>query len=337
MKHSPSTRRAFVKSAAFGSVAIILTQTCSGCTEDTPANPYANLQSDNYLGDISIETRVTGEEVFLEGPAVGPGGRVYFTNVPASEILTWNPATQELAVFRQNTQLTNGLLFDANGHLLACEGGAGRVTRTNLETGEVTVLADNFEGNPLEAPNDVAVDAQGRIYFSSRPGPAPSAGYTNAVYRVDPDGSIHQLLREPAVHMPNGVVVSPDNQHLYLIEAHADADRYRHLKVFDLSEDGSIANGRVLYDFYPGRSGDGMCIDKNGNLFVAAGLHQTRGTSETLDTRPGIHVISPEGKLLAYRETPEDTVTNCSFGGEDNKTLYITCGSLLLSASIPNA
>ena len=74
-----------------------------------------------------------------------------------------------------------------------------------------------------------------------------------------------------------------------------------------------------------------MCIDQNGNLYVAAGLHQTRGTSETLDTRPGIHVISPEGQLLAYRKTPVDTITNCTFGGKDLKTLYITCGKYLLS------
>ena len=74
-----------------------------------------------------------------------------------------------------------------------------------------------------------------------------------------------------------------------------------------------------------------MCIDAAGNLYVAAGLHKTRGTSETLDTRPGIHVVSPQGRLIAYRETPEDTITNCTFGGADLRTLYVTCGSKLLS------
>ena len=73
-----------------------------------------------------------------------------------------------------------------------------------------------------------------------------------------------------------------------------------------------------------------MCIDAKGNLYVAAGLHKTRSTSETLDTKPGIHVVSPEGKLIAFRETPEDTITNCTFGGEDLRSLYVTCGSLLL-------
>ena len=74
-----------------------------------------------------------------------------------------------------------------------------------------------------------------------------------------------------------------------------------------------------------------MCIDAKGNLYVAAGLHKTRNTSETLDTRSGIHVVSPDGELLDYVETPADTITNCTFGGADLKTLYITCGSKLLS------
>jgi len=66
-------------------------------------------------------------------------------------------------------------------------------------------------------------------------------------------------------------------------------------------------------------------------------LHNTRGTSETLDTRPGIHVVSPQGKLLAFVQTPEDTITNCRFGGSDLKTLYVTCGSVLLSLRTPNS
>ena len=87
----------------------------------------------------------------------------------------------------------------------------------------------------------------------------------------------------------------------------------------------------MVIDFYPGRSGDGMAIDEMGNLYVAAGLHATRQTSETLDTRPGIHVVSPEGKILAFRETPEDTITNCTFGGINRKTLFVTCGTKLLA------
>ena len=131
--------------------------------------------------------------------------------------------------------------------------------------------------------------------------------------------------------MPNGIVTSPDNKVLYLIEAHPEADRHRELRSYDLTADGRVVNQHTLFNFYPGRSGDGMSIDREGNLYVAAGLHKRRGTSETLDTKPGIHVFSPEGELLAFARTPEDTITTCAFGGEDLRSLYITSGPLLLS------
>ena len=131
--------------------------------------------------------------------------------------------------------------------------------------------------------------------------------------------------------MPNGLVTAPDGKHLYLIEAHPDADHHRDIRRYEITEDGRLVNEEVVIDFYPGRSGDGMAIDAKGNLYVAAGLHATRKTSETLDTKPGIHVISPDGKLFAFRETPEDTITNCTFGGKDLKTLFVTCGTKLLA------
>lgn len=224
-------------------------------------------------------------------------------------------------------------MFDKRGRLIACEGGAGRVTRTDMATGEVEVLASSYEGRPIEAPNDLVIDASGRIYFTSRPSSdVPPRGYVNAVYRIDMDGSIRQVLAEPDVDMPNGIALSPGEETLYVIEAHADAGRARHIKAFAVEPDMSLSDDRILIDFYPGRSGDGMCVDADGNLYVAAGLHARRGTSETLDTRPGIHVISSSGELLDYLATPQDTVTNCTFGGADLKTLYVTAGRQLLSA-----
>ena len=118
---------------------------------------------------------------------------------------------------------------------------------------------------------------------------------------------------------------------LSLIEAHSAANHNRSILAFDLDKGGQLSNRRTHINFYPGRSGDGMCIDAEGNLYVAGGLHKTRRTSETLDTRPGIHVISPAGKLVAFRQTPTDTITNCTFGGTDLRTLYITSGNHLHS------
>ncbi len=324
-------RRQFLQSTTIAGMGLIFPRPLV-LSPERPPDHYKDLKSGRYLGKVKVETRINDVEVFTEGPAVDGNGQVFFTNIPVNKILKWDPETKALGVFSSDSQGANGLRFTRNGDLLVCEGGSGQITRIDRSTGERTVLADQYRGKKLQSPNDLDIDSQGRIYFSSRTNdPDPQQHNLRALYRLDPGGEIHQLLVEPDIHMPNGVVVSPDESTLYLIEAHSGADHNRNILAFDLSADGTLSNRRTHFDFYPGRSGDGMCIDEEGNLYVAAGLHKRRGTSETLDTRPGIHVISPEGQLLAYRETPEDTITNCSFGGKDLRTLYISCGTYLLS------
>ncbi len=325
---SPLSRRDFLQQSG---VAVGAVLACSRETAAAPAS-YAGLDSARYLGPVEVLAVIRDTSVFTEGPAVDRAGNLLFTNVPVNKILKWDPTARELSVFREGSHEANGLYFAPDGSLLACEGGTARVTRTDPQTGDIEVLAEGFQGKRLAKPNDLCMDDRGRIYFTSRTAVTDAENENlKAVYRIDPDRSLHQILAWPDVHMPNGIVTSPDNQRLYVIESHPDADHHRDIRVYDLRPDGSVANGRVLIDFYPGRSGDGMCIDAEENLYVAAGLHRTRQTSETLDTKPGIHVISPAGKLLAYRETPEDTITNCTFGGPDLRTLYVTCGTQLLS------
>jgi gluconolactonase len=332
------SRREFIRSSLAGGVALAL----PGARQGRPAggsggagiaHRYRDLRSDDYFeGSVHVEARLDDPDAFTEGPAVAGSGEVFFTNIPASKVLAWNPGKKKLRVVRENTGQANGLVFDSSGTLLACEGERGRVTRMDLRTGDITVLADQFGGRRLEAPNDLVLDRHGRVYFTSRPtASVPRKGNVNAVYRIDPGGALHQLLRDPVVHVPNGIALSPDEKTLYLIDADGGEARNRNLAAWDLIPDGTLANRRLVVDFYPGRSGDGLCVDAEGRLYVAAGLHERRGTSETLDTRPGIHVLSPDGDLLAFAGTPEDTVTNCTFGGEDRRTLYVTCGRLLLS------
>ena len=290
---------------------------------------YAGLQTGRYAEQVEVRSETA--VAFLEGPAVSRSGSVYFTNIPARRILEWNPEERRLSVFREQSNRANGLMFDRQGRLLACEGG-GRVTRTEMGSGEITTLADQYAGRELGAPNDLDLDSQGRVYFTSRlANQDPEVENVNSVYRIDGPGQVVRVLHWPNIDMPNGIVVSPDDKTLYLIDADGKAGRARRIRAYDLGADGSATHERTLYDFYPGRSGDGMAIDAQGNLWVAAGLHRRRGSSETLDTHPGIHVISPEGKLLAFVQTPEDSITNCSFGGPDLRTLYITCGKFLLS------
>jgi gluconolactonase len=303
-----------------------------------PRPSYEGLSSDDYLDELTILRELSGDNVFTEGPSTGPDGSVYFTSRFDDAIMRWNPVRGVLDTFRENSNLANGLFFDRDGRLLICEGGANRLTRLDIETGALEVLADSFEGLPIDPPNDLCLDSAGRIYFSSRPSTgAPSLGNAIGVYRLDPDGNLTRLLTWPEVHMPNGVAISPDGSTFYLIETHRDLNHHRDIRAYDLSGEGTLSNERVIVNFYPGRSGDGMAVDEQGNLYVAAGMHALRGSTETLDTLPGIHVFSPQGQLLAYRRTPEDTVTNCCFGGDDRRTLYVTAGRHLLAARTVNS
>jgi gluconolactonase len=268
---------------------------------------------------------------FTEGPVVDREGNVYFTDIINQRILMLS-ANGVLSTYRENSNVANGLLLDAQGRLIACEGatferpgvklrGTPRVTRTDLKTGVVEVLADSYEGRPLIGPNDVTIDGRGRLYFTELNGAA--------VYRIDAPGRIARILSAPDIQRPNGIQVSPDDRRLYLVEANQAQGGARLIRSYDLEPEGTVRNMRVHYDFAPGRSADGMSIDIEGNLYAAAGMNQLRGTSETLDNKAGVYVISPEGKLLEFIPIPEDFITNNAFGGADMRTLYVTAGKTL--------
>lgn len=325
------SRRGFLKA----SLAAISVASSGGLAQ--AAVNYDELKTDDFLGPVQVLTKLSGKP-FTEGPAADREGNLYFTNVPVNQILKWQPRDKQLSVFRTDSNEANGLLFDRQGRLLACEGGTRRVTRTDLRTGQVEVLADRYEGKPLAKPNDLCLDRQGRIYFTSRTAAEdPADENPKGVYRLDPDGRLARVISYPEMHMPNGIDLSPDDKQLYVIDSHPGEGFQRNVRVYDVASDGTLSGGRVLIDFSPGRSGDGMCVDAVGNLYIAAGLHKTRGTSETLATKPGIHIFSPAGKLLGFRETPEDTLTNCAFGGPERRTLFVTCGSLLLAIEAKHA
>jgi gluconolactonase len=290
------------------------------------------------LVSLLITSPLAGQEpervanvAFTEGPTVDTDGTVYFTEIVQQKIMKLSPDGR-LSTYRDNSNAANGLLIDPERRLIACEGGAleqpgvkitgsPRVTRTDLKTGKIEVLADSYQGQKFTAPNDVTIDGKGRLYFTDLAGVA--------VYRIDAPGKVTRILAAPDIQRPNGIQVSPDDRKLYLIEANGAQGGARMIRSYDLQPDGTVRNMRVHYNFYPGRSADGMSIDTQGNLWASAGLNQLRGTSETLDTKAGVHVISPEGKLIKFIPIPEDTITNNAFGGPDMKTLYVTAGKTL--------
>lgn len=188
MKSRLVTRREFLAKNVVAGITLVATSArAAGISE-----LYSGLKSDDFFdGPLKEEVKVVDQKVFTEGPAVAPDGRVFFTNATAAKILIWNPKAGELSTFRENSGEANGLLFDHSGRLLACEGKSGRVTRTNLKSGEITVLVDQFNKQPLGAPNDLTIDSKGRIYFTSRlPNDDPKKNNVNSVYRIDPDGKV---------------------------------------------------------------------------------------------------------------------------------------------------
>jgi gluconolactonase len=277
------------------------------------------------LGTVGIaqQPEAAATLAFLEGPTVDRDGNVYFVEMTTPRIMKLG-ADGVLTTYRDKSNNANGLVIDAEGRLIACEGAESnrngvkvpanaRVTRTDLRTGAVEVLATSYEGMPLRGPNDVTLDRRGRIYFTDLA--------AAAVYRIDMNGTLTRILSSAEVQRPNGIQISPDDTKLYVADSFPPPTNTRRIHVFDLSADGSAGNGRVLYDFGEARGADGMSIDVEGNLYAAAGSAATKNT--------GIHVISPHGKLVKVMPIPEDPITNNAFGGADMKTLYVTAGKTL--------
>lgn len=278
---------------------------------------------------------------FTEGPAVDADGTVYFSDIENNRIMRLAPGG-ECSVFRQPSGRTNGQTFDQRGRLYHCEGaefgpgGARRVTRTDLQTGDYEILTERFDGCRYNSPNDICVDGRGRIYFTD-----PRYGDRSdmemeieGVYRIDHDGSVTRIIAQPEIERPNGIAVTQDSRTLYLVDSCPTAGGNRKIWSFDLDDAGNPSNQQVVFDFAPGRGGDGMRLDVEGNLYIAAGIMVPRGPHETADVPPGIYIVSPDGDLKSRIPIHEDVLTNLAFGGDDGRTLFITAGKSLFTTRV---
>ena len=300
-----------------------------GSEEATVPEPTALLEPD---ASLSTATSIA----FTEGPAADAEGNVYFSEIRGNRILKYSP-DGPWSEFRNPSRRANGLAFDAQGRLIACEGadvGGGRqVTRTDLSTGKVEVLADRYEGKRLNSPNDLTVDRSGRIYFTD-PRYGSQEGReleTEDVYLIDTDGSLRRVGTQPDIAKPNGIALSPDGKTLYVADTQPGPPRRARVVKFDVEEDGTLANGREHYSFGEGRGIDGMAIDVEGNIYGAAG-----NNANPPQNQAGVYVISPGGALLGRIAIPEDAVTNCTFGGDGRSTLYVTAGKTLFQIRTRN-
>ena len=273
---------------------------------------------------------------FTEGP-VWNGESLLFSEIPSSRILQYNPQSGECSEFRTGTNSGNGLALDNEGRLYCCEGGwaavpsfteqpegdqgeGRRITRYNPD-GTTDVIADQFEGKRLNSPNDLAVDSLGRIWFTD-----PRYGDNRAdmeldhesIYRCDPQANGSWTIERVTFDStrPNGLIVTPDLQTLYVAQSEYGEDKKRELRAYAIHDDGTVGDYEVLHNFYPHRSIDGMCLDSEGHIVATAGW-DTSG--------PGtmIYVFAPNGRVLSTHPIPH-MPTNCCFGNDNLDSLYVT-------------
>jgi gluconolactonase len=273
-----------------------------------------------------------------EGPSWSPDGFLYF--VGGNRISRLTPGGK-VEIVRDNAGGPNGSVFDRHGRLLVTEAGARRVTRTERD-GAITVLADRYDGKRFNSPNDLALDSQGRLYFTDpRYGPRDTMEMTvEGVYRIDAPGKVVHILAAPDVDRPNGVLVSPGDRYLYVADNNNNTvGGARKLWRFDLRRDGTAdpRSRKLIFDWRTARGPDGFKMSRKGLLYVAAGLNRPHPPYETAgEFKGGVYVLSPEGKLVEFIPIPRDEVTNCAFGGADGKTLFITAGGSLWSVRVKN-
>jgi gluconolactonase len=242
---------------------------------------------------------------------------------------------------------SNGLLVDREGRLVICEPVRRRVSRRGLD-GTTTVLAETFGGQRFNQPNDLALDGHNRIYFTD-PRYGSRAGMEilddtgrpiEGVYRIDPDGGVARIITHE-VDRPNGIAISADDRFLFVADNVNDVPGgARKLWRFHLRDDGTVdpATQTLVHDWKTTRGPDGMKFDVEGRLYVAAGLNRPNPPHETADEpTAGIYVFSPQGRLEEFVPIPRDETTNCGFGGDDGRTLFVTAGGSLWSIRTSSA
>ena len=276
------------------------------------------------LGNAPLKHLASGFD-WAEGPVwFGDANCLLFSDIPNNRIMRWTPGTG-LSTYREPSNYSNGHTRDRQGRLVTCEHGGRRVTRTEYD-GSITVIADSFDGKPLNSPNDVVVTSDNAIWFSD-PHYGIMSDYEGHraeqelpcnVYRVDPDtGAIEAKVTD--LDCPNGLAFSLDENTLYVADTgHIHATRANtRIQCYDVSKN-EVSNSRLFHKVDTGLA-DGFRLDTDGNIWTSAG--------------DGVHCISPEGKLLGKILVPE-VVANVCFGGRAKHQLYITATTGLYAITL---
>ena len=269
-----------------------------------------------FRKDAKVEMLWTGAR-WCEGPAYFPAGRyLIWSDIPNDRLLRWDECDGHVTVFRHPANYANGNTVDRDGRLVTAEHGR-RVTRTEHD-GRVTVLADRFQGKRLNSPNDIVVKSDRSIWFTDPPygilsdyqgWKGESELGKNYVFRIDGQSGEMTVVNDDC-DRPNGLAFSLDEKLLYIADSGFSA---RNIKVYDVTDDGKLKNGRVFAPCTAGRF-DGFRLDDAGRLWSA--------------TEDGVHCHDPDGTLVGKINVPE-VLSNLVFGGPKRNRLFI-CGATSL-------
>jgi gluconolactonase len=259
----------------------------------------------SVVADGAKVEKLAGGFAFTEGPAADARGNVYFSDIPNNRILIWS-LDGKLSTFRENSGGANGLYFDKAGNLLACEGGGRRLVSIDPK-GKVAVLADEYQGKKFNSLNDLWIDPKGGVYFSdprygNRDGMEQDGEH---VYYLSPDRKKLNRVIDDMVR-PNGLIGTPDGKTLYVTD-NGGGKTF----VYRINPDGSLSGKRL----FASQGSDGMTIDNEGNIYL---------------TSRAVVVYNKNGEKIEEIKVPEGP-SNVTFGGRDNRTLFITARTSLYS------
>jgi gluconolactonase len=324
-------RRTFLAAGSAVGVSVAANQACADWQPSQrypdPLVKVIHPSFVKYRVNLAKVERIATGMRWAEGPVwFGDGRFLLWSDIPNNRMMRWDEETGVVSVFRKPANNANGNTRDRQGRLLTCEHDSRRVTRTEYD-GAITVIADKFDGKPLNSPNDIVCKSDGSVWFTDPPfgilghyeGHVAKPELPTNVYRLDPKSGKLAVVSGD-VDRPNGLAFSPDESKLYIVEAGVTP---RVIRAYDVTDGGTrLGKGTVLITAEEKGTPDGLRVDVDGNLWVGWGMG-----AEGLD---GVAVFNPSGKLIGRVDLPERCANVC-FGGRQRNRLFMCASTSVYS------